>query len=66
MTFEIIDTTDGRHEGELIEIEGKIVPGDEVTHKDVSFKVDDVVWVDEMNVKLISSGYIATFRVVGA
>jgi len=65
MKFEIIDTTDNKHEGEIVEFEGNILPGTDLQYKEVLIKIEQVTWVNSTTVKLISSNYIAVLRLIG-
>ena len=62
--FKVMDTTDDKHEGELITHIGPVTPGSTVSFKDVTIDVEKVQWVDAKTVKLVSSNYIAVLEVV--
>ena len=62
--FKVIDSTDNKHEGELITHTGPVSPGMSVTFKDVTINVEKVMWTNAKTVKLISSNYIAVLEVV--
>ncbi len=62
--FKVVDTTDNKHEGELITWMGPVSPGDTVSFKDVTVNVEEVMWVDAKTVKLISTNYIVVLEIV--
>ena len=65
MVFKILDTTDNKHEGEIFEFDGHIVPGGTINYKDVNYSVDSVKWLSSTVVQIISSNYIAILKVIG-
>jgi len=65
MTFKIISTTDNQYIGEYVTFNGGLKQGDTINYKNVSYKIDKVVWINENTVKLVSSSYIATLELLG-
>jgi len=65
MKFRVIDTTDDKYEGDVIEFTGRVMPGDVLEHKGGSIKVDSVSWVSDRVVKLSSSNYIIMLKIIG-
>lgn len=63
MKFKILDTTDGKYEGEIFISEGIAPVGSEITHKGTSFKVEEIRAKGSI-VTFICANYIVVAKVV--
>jgi len=42
MKFKILETTDGKYVGEIVETQGIVPVGEEITHKGTAFTVEEI------------------------
>ena len=63
MRFLITATTDGKHEGEIVEFDGHLTVGESLVYKDVDYKIDAIEW-NGNRVKIVSSNYIAVLEII--
>jgi len=42
MKFKILETTDGKYVGEIVETQGIVPVGEDITHKGTTFKVTEI------------------------
>jgi hypothetical protein len=64
MKFKILDTTDGKYEGEIFEAQGIASVGSEIVHKGTSFKVEEIRAKGNI-VTFICTNYIVITKVIG-
>jgi hypothetical protein len=64
MKFKIIDTTDGKYEGETFEAEGIAPVGAEIVHKGTKFKIEEIKAKGNI-VIFFCTNYMVITKVIG-